>query len=1241
MPEANIDSLYDHPSGTFLGVRFVLLGFDAPNEQKVRTKLVNGGGVDVGQYSQDCTHVIVDKLVYDDSVCVAARRDGKSLVTGLWVDHSFDIGMPVDANSIMYRPLKDLNGIPGAKSLVVCLTGYQRQDRDDIMTMVGLMGAQFSKPLVANKVTHLICYKFEGEKYELAKKMKKIKLVNHRWLEDCLRAWEILSESNYNKSGYEMEAMEAEAKDSEEEAEDSVAKQFTGRNVNASPPNLQAEMSRAPELPLTVGKVSKMLPDITAAKGSPNIRSGGNILLTARNEGTSNQALPLHNVNQKHPEVLGFQENVAALGNAVCGEKSEIYERTPLSNAIGNDLASTSRSAERSLHSGTAKLGSRSYSRKGPVKSTLQTYAGELLSNANHSSKEYLDEYKVREDQNNFGCVQSLSKQTDLSHKEELSSVLPQKRKTDVSCPSSKSPKMCQDSKPGIMGSPLVGDRMQGSETASLVNGLLGANNHISDDNAGHPMDTSTTNSALKSPAKISTMKCSGLGDSLLANYPPNSKAMASDIAQDGNAEAKAPQTYSGRLERLMSVGNTRNQQNQQQGVEVSSPNVKEPMIEKSQDCTNLDVLEGDNINSIPKSSKSKIVAKKSLGSRSKLSTSNSATKKGSIYSRRATSQNDSAVSLNGGKKTAGCEKSCASVKFQMVPSTVNVKKVIPMEAKTIQAEGIDMEAKIDSMDEETEAPEDKDEYEFEKAVNEKSETVELTHNADIVMEENLEGMHISNKAKANSTATCLDTVASKVGKNQMEPESAGVGKKADDQSTMKADNALKGKISKGKKRPLGKMAVKNVPSVTGIMESKEKADGEGIDRNEEKAEPGGTLDNPVLVNKVDNSVEVEKENKPIVEGQNRSQGKQHVGKMAVSKKKTMKTDQNADKVDIDSGHVGVVANRVKMEPVWFILSGHKLQRKEFQQVIRRLKGRICRDSHHWSYQATHFIVPDPIRRTEKFFAAAASGRWILKTDYLTASSQEGKFLPEEPYEWYKNGLSEDGAINLEAPRKWRHVREKTGHGAFYGLRIIIYGECIAPPLDTLKRVVKAGDGIILATSPPYSRFLNSGVDFALVSPTMPRVDLWVQEFLRHEIPCVVADYLVEYVCKPGYSLERHVLYNTNAWAEKSFARMLSRSEEIVEDPTPPDDSGSNDLTCEVCGSCERGDVMLICGDESGSVGCGVGTHIDCCDPPLEAVPDEDWFCPKCIKSRNSKSSPKAKAKAKASKKGNSSRKSK
>ncbi|KAM0035236.1 putative BRCT domain-containing protein [Helianthus debilis subsp. tardiflorus] len=63
----------------------------------------------------------------------------------------------------MYALVRDLNGIPGATSLVICLTGYQREDREDIMTMVELMGAQVSKPLIATKVTLLICYEFEGD----------------------------------------------------------------------------------------------------------------------------------------------------------------------------------------------------------------------------------------------------------------------------------------------------------------------------------------------------------------------------------------------------------------------------------------------------------------------------------------------------------------------------------------------------------------------------------------------------------------------------------------------------------------------------------------------------------------------------------------------------------------------------------------------------------------------------------------------------------------------------------------------------------------------------------------------------------------------------------------------------------------------------------------------------------------------------------------------------------------------
>lgn len=33
-------------------------------------------------------------------MCVAARNDRKTVVTALWVEHSADIGMPVDATSV-------------------------------------------------------------------------------------------------------------------------------------------------------------------------------------------------------------------------------------------------------------------------------------------------------------------------------------------------------------------------------------------------------------------------------------------------------------------------------------------------------------------------------------------------------------------------------------------------------------------------------------------------------------------------------------------------------------------------------------------------------------------------------------------------------------------------------------------------------------------------------------------------------------------------------------------------------------------------------------------------------------------------------------------------------------------------------------------------------------------------------------------------------------------------------------
>jgi topoisomerase (DNA) II binding protein 1 len=58
-----------------------------------------------------------------------------------------------------------------------------------------------------------------------------------------------------------------------------------------------------------------------------------------------------------------------------------------------------------------------------------------------------------------------------------------------------------------------------------------------------------------------------------------------------------------------------------------------------------------------------------------------------------------------------------------------------------------------------------------------------------------------------------------------------------------------------------------------------------------------------------------------------------------------------------------------------FALSGRKQEIKPLQALVKRLGGKLCKDSHAWSHQTTHLVTAGQLRRTEKFFAAAAAGR--------------------------------------------------------------------------------------------------------------------------------------------------------------------------------------------------------------------------------------------------------------------------
>jgi len=58
-------------------------------------------------------------------------------------------------------------------------------------------------------------------------------------------------------------------------------------------------------------------------------------------------------------------------------------------------------------------------------------------------------------------------------------------------------------------------------------------------------------------------------------------------------------------------------------------------------------------------------------------------------------------------------------------------------------------------------------------------------------------------------------------------------------------------------------------------------------------------------------------------------------------------------------------------------------------------------------------------------------------------------------------------------------------------------------------------------------------------------------------------------------------------------------------------DSGNDedeDVVCCVCGAGDRADELLLCDT------CDAGHHLSCLTPPLAAVPQGDWHCPRCVR---------------------------
>mmetsp|Transcript_24766 Transcript_24766/g.47503 ORF Transcript_24766/g.47503 Transcript_24766/m.47503 type:complete len:567 (-) Transcript_24766:37-1737(-) len=84
-------------------------------------------------------------------------------------------------------------------------------------------------------------------------------------------------------------------------------------------------------------------------------------------------------------------------------------------------------------------------------------------------------------------------------------------------------------------------------------------------------------------------------------------------------------------------------------------------------------------------------------------------------------------------------------------------------------------------------------------------------------------------------------------------------------------------------------------------------------------------------------------------------------------------------------------------------------------------------------------------------------------------------------------------------------------------------------------------------------------------------------------------------------------------WVVRNFDISATPAPVDVPDPALVDGASTvaEIVVCMVCGVTEPDNELLLC-DWGGGTGCSSACHLACCDPPLAAVPDGEWFCSRC-----------------------------